>query len=126
MDYLGIGRLNMFLYVVVFIIAVGITITLFTPNSLQTSLSDTSGLTDTKTSPSGRNIFGFFGFIWNMIVTFFTFVGRALTFDIPMCPVVIRFIIGFPMVVLFFTLIIDYAIEFFKVVSQFIDSIVPF
>lgn len=123
-DYAGIGRLNMFLYVMVFVICMGITVAIFAPGSTYGSVvTDTSALSDTKSAPSGNDIFGFFGFIWGLLVAFFTFIGRALIVDIPFVPAVVRLCIGFPMTVLFFVLVIDYAVEFVKTVSSFLSSL---
>jgi hypothetical protein len=126
LDYAGIGRLNMTLYLIVFILCVGITVAVFNPSGsgFETEITNTEFAEDTADA-GGGGIAEFFGFVWGVVVGFFTFLGRALIVDIPFVPIAVRVLIATPMIILFVMLLIDYFIEFAKTISQFIDSVTP-
>lgn len=128
MDYAGIGRLNMTLYLIVFTICVGITVAVFNPqtgDTYESSILDT-GFADESSSAGAGGILEFFGFLWGLITGFLTFFLRALMVDIPFLPIGIKALIGAPMIILFIMLAIDYILEFSKNIQGWVESVKPF
>lgn len=127
MDYLGIGRLNMALYVIIFTICIGITVAVFNPQveaSSESTILDIGFASESDTAKGG--FIEFFFFLWGLLVGFVTFMLRALIVDIPFLPIGIRVLIGAPLTILFLMVVVDYILELSKSIAQWVDAVTPF
>jgi len=129
MDYGGIGRFNVLLFLFVFIICSSITVEVFNPSGdgYQSSMLETSWSEDKgglyKPTQSGLT-----DAIWNGIDTligFGTFLFRGMALDIPYIPLFVQGAVFFPVFGLLLIVIVDYTIEFGQLFARWVDAIIP-
>ena len=126
MDYGGIGRLNLFLYIMVFVLCLSVTTYVFNPPASSGDELTEFGWAQEKSTGNVNNPFAFIGTIFGIIAGFFTFIIRGLFLDIPAVPEIVKLFICAPLWILLLVVIADYLNEFLNSASNFIDAVNPF
>jgi len=129
MDYGGVGRFNVLLFLFIFIICASITVEVFNPagDGYQSSMLDTSWQDDSEPYTQGNEGLG--KVVWNgfdTLIGFGGFLFRGMALDIPFIPLFVQGLVFFPVFGLLLIVIIDYIIEFATVFIRGIDAIIPF
>ena len=139
MDYAGIGKINFFVFLVVFFMIVGVVGAIFDPvgNGMVATEQDLiegaggwgidvdrTGETDSP-NPLSKDSPSVGGSAWDVLTTVFSTVVTALrifwiglTFNIPGVPLLIRMFMVIPVVVSFVAVILDIIIELLKAVFK--------
>lgn len=137
--YFGIGKLNFFVFLIVYFMIVGVVASVFnptiagvSPDMTEQSLEqgadkwtsvDVERAENDKNTPLGKsppdfNLWNAFGTVANICKTAFLVFWAGLTFNIPGVPTLLRMFMVVPVVIVFVVVIFDTLIDVLKAVFK--------
>lgn len=124
--YFGIGKLNFFVFIVVYFMVVGVVGAVFDPVGKGLVPTDDSLAKGAKQFDTGvmakqkapkADIWGAFGMIGGVVSTGLGIFWIGMTFDIPGIPDMLRLFLTVPVLIVFFVVIIDILMDIIKTVK---------
>jgi len=130
-SYFGIGKLNFILFLVIFMLCVGIINVVFNPTAYglgeQNMLGYESGVfQDQQSQPSGGDMFSALNQFVSLIFAGLTLLSAGFYLNIPGVPAIVNLLLCVPVDILLVVVIIDIIRDILGGWHDFIASLKPF
>jgi hypothetical protein len=116
--YLGIGKLNFFVFLCIYVIIVGVVCAMFNPSVTgfdNNPYKESNTFADKKTPAT--DLWGMFGFIGDIVKVALSVFWAGLTLNIPDVPIIVKAFMVTPVFLIFIVVIIDILLDIIKTVK---------
>ena len=130
-SYFGIGKLNFILFLVIYVLAIGITNAVFNPTTYSvgsgTGLGFEAGVfKDQQQPPSGSDIFSALNQFVSIIFTGMSILFNGFWINVPGVPLIVNLLLCLPVDILLVIVLMDIIRDILGGWHDFVSSLKPF